>query len=284
MKSNVFIIGFTIAGLISCKKTTLLNLEKKELLASVFDFKLYKSDADSLLKGRFNANDSALVYSNFVNTWIKEKILLHEASQILTKQEQDKSALVSQYYNDLLIFELQEKWLSQKLDTIVTDEAIAAYYEKNSRNFQLKENIVRLRFFSIPNNYDKLNLLWQKFVEGGEENLKIVERVNKTIGGNHFYNDTLWLSFDDVLKEVPIVTYNQESFLSNNRYIQQRHEGLTYFVEILDFKIKNSISPLEFEKARIKNILLHKRKIEILKQIEDEIVNKAYTENKIKTF
>jgi len=58
----------------------------------------------------------------------------------------------------------------------------------------------------------------------------------------------------------------------------------SYFVEILDFRIRNSTSPYEFEKPRIKNILLHKRKVELLQQIEDEIVEEAYRDLKVKTY
>ena len=101
---------------------------------------------------------------------------------------------------------------------------------------------------------------------------------------NYFYQDSVWLSFNDVLKEIPIITYNQESYLNNHRMVRLDEKDNSYFVEILDFKIKNSISPFEFEKARIKAIIIHKRKVELLQLIEREIVEEAYLNNKIEKF
>ncbi len=37
---------------------------------------------------------------------------------------------------------------------------------------------------------------------------------------NFFLNEQVWLMFDDVLKEIPIQTYNQDLFLQNNRFVQ----------------------------------------------------------------
>jgi len=228
--------------------------------------------------------DSASFVKDYKAEWIREQVLLEKAHNMLTEQERDKSELVSQYYNDLLIYELEKKFLEQELDTAVSEEALRAYYDNNLKNFELKENIVRLRFFSLPPDLPNQKKLWNKFKTGEKKYLETLERLCDLSETNYFYNDSLWLSFNDLLKEVPITTYNQESYLNNHRFIRLEEKDYSYFVEILDFRIRNSTSPYEFEKPRIKNILLHKRKVELLQQIEDEIVEEAYRDLKVKTY
>lgn len=255
-----------------------------EVLAKVGDQELYFSEVQKKVAEKLQAQDSAQVYSEYIQNWITQTVLIEKAHAILSASERDKSALVSQYYNDLIIHELKQKMLNERLDTGISDGAIEGYYNNNKKNFELKENIVRFRFFSIPNDVKNPNKLWNMFTRGKEKDLEALRRLCELKKVNFFYNDSAWLSFNDVLKEIPITTYNQESFLNNNRFIRLTKKDVTYFVHILDFKVKDNISPLDFEKDRIKNIIIHKRKVELLQQIEDEIVRQAYADNKIETF
>ena len=253
-------------------------------MARVGDRELLQTEVRKRTIEQLDARDSNLVYEEFIRNWIKEEVLLNRAHTVLSDSERDKSDLVSQYYNDLIIHELKQKMLNERLDTTVSTEGIEAYYEANKKNFELKENIVKLRFFSIPKEVKKQGRLWHLFTRGEEKDLLALRRLCELGQVNYFYNDSVWLSFNDVLKEVPITTYNQENYLNNHRFIRLTEKNLTYFVQILDFRVRNNISPLEFEKERIKNIIIHKRKVELLQQIEEEIVREAYANNKIETF
>lgn len=254
------------------------------VLARVGEHELYESQVAAMLPTDIAEDDTSAVRSEVIDNWIRETTLIDQAHAILSDAERDKSDLVSQYYNDLIIHEMKEKMLSQRLDTVVSEDGIEAYYMANRKNFELKENIVRLRFFSIPQSIKNHDKLWRKFKGGKEKDLLAMKRLCELSKSNYFYNDSTWLSFNDVLKELPITTYNQENYLNNNRFIRLNENGYTYFVRILAFRVKNNTSPLEFEKDRIKNIIIHKRKVELLQQIEDEIVREAYANQKIEKF
>jgi len=254
------------------------------VVAKVGEHVLYQSQVRKKVTGKLLEQDSTEVYAEFVRNWIIETALVEKAHATLSNTERDKSDLVSQYYNDLIIHELKQKILNQRLDTSIQEGGIEAYYSSNKKNFELKENIVRLRFFSFPQEINNMGKLWTMFKKGSDIDLAALERLCELAQSNHFYKDSVWLSFNDVLKEVPITTYNQESYLNNNRFIRLTEKDFTYFVHILDFRVKNNISPLDFEKDRIKNIIIHKRKVELLQQIEDEIVREAYANNIIETF
>jgi hypothetical protein len=83
------------------------------------------------------------------------------------------------------------------------------------------------------------------------------------------------LLFNDLLKEIPIKTYDQEAFLQNNRFLEIKGEEFIYLVYFTDFKIKESISPLSFEKENIRNVILNKRKLNLISEMEKEVYDKA---------
>jgi hypothetical protein len=282
MSSRALSILFLSAFWFGC--TNPADDKRENLVAQVGAHSLYLNQVLDKVGDNINSGDSLAVVNEFVQQWIREKVLLDKAEASLTPEERDKNDLVTQYYNDLLIYELERKMLSSRLDTAVAVQSITEYYEKNKKNFELKENIVRLKFYVIPKTVLNHDLLWKRFKDGNDKHLALLDKMCELNNSNYFNQDSVWLTFNDVLKEIPITTYNQESYLNNHRFVRLDEKDYSYFVKILDFKVKNNTSPFEFEKERIRDIIIHKRKVELLQQIEIEIVEEAYRNNKIEKF
>ncbi|MFH0864606.1 MAG: peptidyl-prolyl cis-trans isomerase, partial [Bacteroidota bacterium] len=104
---------------------------------------------------------------------------------------------------------------------------------------------------------------------------KSLEDYCKKYAVNYFLDDSTWLYFSDLLKEIPVKTYNQEDYLKYNRFIEMEDSTYTYFLNIKDFEIKESVSPLSFEKNNVRKIILNKRKLELVEEIEESIFNDA---------
>ncbi|MBI1306560.1 MAG: hypothetical protein GC181_08095 [Bacteroidetes bacterium] len=258
--------------------------KKDRILAKVYDQPLYESEAMKALYGKYTREDSATVFYEFIQLWIREQTIIQKAKQVLTDFEKDKADLVLKYYNDLLVYELQQKMVAERLDTTVDEGEISEYYENNKENFELKENILRLKYCKLKEPVADLEKLWRLFIsQDADDQLILQYHVNENEG--YFQtDDSTWYSFNDVLKEIPIITYNQESYLNNNKFIRFSDNGYSYYVHILDFRVKNNSSPLEFERQRIRDIILNKRKVELMQQIEDEIVEQTYKAQKVEIY
>jgi hypothetical protein len=87
--------------------------------------------------------------------------------------------------------------------------------------------------------------------------------------------------FDDVLKEIPIQTYNQDLFLQTNKFVQLEDSTNIYFMGIKGYLVKNSTSPLSFERENIKKILLNKRKMEMMETVKQNLYQQALSHNDI---
>jgi hypothetical protein len=79
-----------------------------------------------------------------------------------------------------------------------------------------------------------------------------------------------------LLKEIPIKTYDKEQFLKNNRQVEIEDSSLIYLVNIQGFMIKNSLSPLSFERKNIISMIMNERKLKLI----DDMEQNAYEEAK----
>ncbi|HEX6889170.1 MAG TPA: peptidyl-prolyl cis-trans isomerase, partial [Chryseolinea sp.] len=77
---------------------------------------------------------------------------------------------------------------------------------------------------------------------------------------------------------------NKIQFLKSNPYFETSDENYLYFLRVRQYRILDNISPLEFVMDDIKNIILNKRKVELAKQLEDEVYKYALDQNEFEIF
>ena len=267
---NYFIITFVIA---SCN---MLNTdEKQDALARVNEKYLYKSEIYKLIPSNLSKQDSALFVQNYINSWIRQNLLLATAEKNLPEEEKNFQSLIEQYRSSLLIFAYEKELVRQKLDTAVSDEQIENYYKENQSQFELKYNIIKVLYVKVPlKTPDILKLKKYLMSDDEDDRLKLEEYCHK-YALNYFLDYESWLVFDDFLKEVPITTYDQENYLKNHRFVEIQDSVSQYFVNIKGFQIKESISPLNFEKENIKSLILNQRKLELIENMGKQVFEDA---------
>lgn len=261
------------------------NTEADEtIVVKAFDETLTQNDINALLGPSMSKQDSLLVAKGYIDNWLQKQVLLNMAKESEIGNSNDINKKVEDFRQDLIAFEYRKKLLSENLDTNITAKETRDYYDAHSENFELKQNILRFVFVKMPVALESKYKLWSKFGKADAEELSEIGIMALKNGGNVFLESEKWVSFDDILKVVPINTYNQESFINNNRLFKIDEEKFTWFVKIIDFRIKDNISPFEFVEDNIHEILLNKRKVEILNKLENELVLKAIKENQIKVY
>ena len=77
---------------------------------------------------------------------------------------------------------------------------------------------------------------------------------------------------------------NQELFLKNKRLIRIEENGMVFLVKVVNFKIKDDISPLEVERQDIRHIIINQRKVRLIKKVRDDIYKKALYNNDFEIF
>lgn len=251
----------------------------EDVLAKVHGKYLYASEIQGLIKPGTPPQDSITIVSNYINSWVRQQLLLYQAGKNLTQSQKKFDKQLEDYRNSLIIYEYESNIIRQKLDTVVSMVEVQQYYDKNRANFELKENIVKVNYVQIENDSKELTRLKKLWQAGDESSMAVLERYCIQNGLNYsLFNDS-WVYFNNLLKEVPIVTYNQENFLQYNRNIEARDSMYLYLVEFRDFKIKESVTPLSMLEDNIRKIIVNRRKLELLQNLQHEIFENALMNN-----
>ncbi len=255
------------------------NSNDADVIAIAFGERLYRSDLEEIIPENVSQKDSIVISQNYINNWIKKKVVLHHAKKNLPEEKLDFEQEIEDYKNSLLIYTYEKELINQNLDTNIKKKEIVKYYEENKDNFELKENIIKVSYIKLPLKSDVANKVRRIYRQDDEKSLEELKELCNTHAVNCFLDTNSWLYFNDLLKEIPIKTYNQEEYLRNHRFIEMQDSMYRYFINIKGFKIKNSISPLVLEEAKIRNILINKRKLQIIENMHNEVFKMAL-ENK----
>lgn len=268
----IFIICILCLFVVSCNNS---KSKPDDAVARVNDKYLTKKDILKLSFFDSSFEDSAAVVEAFIDKWIREQIIVNTAEKNLPDDKKDFETQLEAYRNSLIVFTYESELIRQKLDTSVSEYQIREYYEQNPAEFVLKDNIVKVIFVKLPADNSRISVFKNLILSEKPHDKTRLENEAKRYAANYFLDDNVWLLFDDLIKEVPIKTYNQEAFLKNNRFIEIKDADFYYLVNIKGFMIKESLSPLGFEKERIRNIIVNKRKVDLIKNTHQAIYKEA---------
>jgi hypothetical protein len=286
LKFSSLIIPFVVFSILSCN-TLLKNKDNKQKpIAQAYDKILYAADLKGLLPKGVKPQDSITTVKEYIQHWLQEQVLLRQANNNLDESQKDVSRQIEDYRNSLIIFAYEKELVREKLDTNVNDSEIDTYYEQNKKDFELKNDIVRINYVKVANKSPNIEKLKPMLVSKNPQDKEKLAKYCYQYAENFFLDDKVWLMFDDVLKEIPIQTYNQDLFLqsNNNQCLQLNDTANVYLLSIKGYMIKNSISPLSFEKENIKKILLNKRKLELIDKVKKGLLEQAQNGNELKVY
>jgi hypothetical protein len=256
----------------------------ERILARAYDDYLFESDMKGVIPSGASDKDSANLARNFIDAWVRQKLLIRQAENNLSGQQMDFSIQLENYKNSLTIYEYEHELVNQKLDTLVSDEEIMNYYAANQQNFLLKENIVQLQYVKVPLKSRNLNQLKTLLNSDASEDKTKLSELAEKYAADYFLDDQNWLLLNDVLTQIPIKTYNQEEFLKTHHIVEVQDSAYSYIIRFRDFRIKDNVSPLSFEKERIRNILLNKRKMELINKMHQDVYDKALKKREFEIF
>lgn len=272
-KSILFLLIF----LTSC--TAFFKKKSERVLARVHDEYLYESDLKGVFTPGVVQKDSLSITKSFIENWIRQKLIIHQAEKNLSEGQMDFSMQLENYKNSLIIYEYENALIRQNLDTLITDEELQNYYDDNQQNFLLKDNLIQIQYVKLPIKSGNIRQFKKLLASNNQDDKNTLSELCEKQASDYFLDDQNWLLFNDLLKQIPVKTYNQEDFLKNHREFECQDSMFMYLVRFKDFKIKESVSPFSFEKQRIRDIILNKRKIELIKRMQDDIYANARKKN-----
>lgn len=273
---NYFLVILSTVLIVSCSSAE----DKGKLLAKVYEAELYEADIEWILE-KTPKEDSAEVAENTIQDWINSEILIHEANAEESIDKDEINRKVENFKNDLLIMQLEQKLVNEQLDTSVADEEIKQYYNDHQADFQLNDYLVKVLYLKIPVDAPDIDKIAQQYRLYNETDIEEIEIYAKIYASNYYYDEENWIYFDDLLKEVPLHDINKDRFIMKRSKTRFEEAGFYYFLNVIDYKLKNSTSPLSFEKQNIKERIINMRVKDLREDIKKEIISKAYDDKAI---
>ena len=268
---NIFTYIILIFVIFSCKRTE----DEGKPIAKVYEAFLYEKDIEEILPENISKEDSVVFTKNYINKWAKEQLLVQKAKINLKEEKEQINTLVDKYHQDLLINKYKEAVVKQELDTLVTTNDIENFYEDNKEIFKLNEELIKFRYIYFDdkiNNAKEFISLFRDDKYASDNEIMKQELQLKSYN----LNDSIWIKYDDILKNVSFLkNYDKNDFLVKNKLILKEDSASTYLVKIKDVLLRNDTAPMSYAMPTIKQMILHKRKLELLKKIEETLTEDA---------
>ncbi len=267
-----------LLAIVSCQNFK--NQAKEEVVARVNKVYLYKSDIEKLVPKNTSRGDSINIVNNYINTWATRQLFIDKAKLNLTEEElKEFEDLVESYQSTLYINAYKNAVINKSINMEITEEDLQTYYDQNLKNFNLNEELVKLRYLHLPPDYKNIVATKQQLNRFNEEDVEELKE-KKAEFLTYSLNDSVWIKFDQVLNKIPILKKQDKiKLLRERNFIQLKDSTGVYLVLIKDLLRRKEIAPIEYIKPTIRQIILNKRKLELIKKIEKEITKDA-VENK----
>ena len=280
--NKTFLTIISLIVLCSCDFINQENLDTP--IARVNDSYLYQKDIKNLIFENTSKDDSTLIVTNFINRWATKQLLIDQSIINLTQEKQDAyNNLVNQYKTDLYIEAYKSSIVAKRLDSIITFEELEKFYNQNKENFKLNDNLLKIRYIHIDENFSNTKELVEKFKRF--DSIDKNELTKLSIKFKAFnLNDSIWIKNDLLIRVLPVLKQNNIQVLKKTNFTQLQDSLGVYLVKIEAVLKTNDIAPLSYVKPTIEQIVINKRKQEILKKIEKEITIDAIKNKNFELF
>lgn len=258
---------------------------KPEAIARVEDSYLYKDEIKDLVPKGTSKEDSVVIVRNYIDRWASQKLLIHAAEVNLSEDTKSNfDLLIKQYKVDLYTKAYIEALVKRTVDTIVSNAELKAYYEENKENFRTNGTLVRLRYINLMKDNPRYETIKSKFFDFRKSDKKFWDTYALQFKSFAF-NDTVWVDMSQVYNKLPFINPdNREQYIVAGKTIQYPDSLDMYLVKIANVIDKNQIGPFEYLKPTLREVILNKRKLELIKKFEKEITDDAIKDKKYEIY
>lgn len=238
---------------------------------------LAKVDLKSIYKEGLSKKDSIALANDFIENWLKDKILLEESKNILSEEDLlNIEVKINQYKEDLIGAYIQDNLLGDMNINKISEEVIRSYYDEYKNNFPLKNTVVDYKYIVVPmEESSEIKNLFR--ANDFDSIIKIAKNKNYIydIKPNH------WIELNK-LNRFPNIDEIKIYLLQKGQILSTEKNNKTSIIYISDYKKSKDISPYNYIKPQLKKIILNKRKLNLLSKLKNDLYEKALVNEEIK--
>ena len=269
IRNSLFLFFLTV-----CSCNYFKPKQNTQSIARVGKNYLYKSDITTLVPKGTSKEDSILLVRDFIDRWASQKLLIEAAERNLSEtKKKEYNAIIKQFKIDLYTRAYIEEVVKSTVDTLVSQEELKKYYKENKENFKTNGTLVRLRYINMSKSNPRFETIRSKFFDYNKKDKKFWSTY--ALQFNSFaFNDSVWVDMSQVYEKLPVINPdNREDYIQLGKRVQIQDKDNVYLIKITNVIDKNQVSPFDYIKPTLKEVILNKRKLELIKKFEKEITD-----------
>ncbi len=266
--------------LLICFSCNLKETADKSYVARVGDNYLDYSELKNQIPSNISLSDSLSLANKIILEWATSQLLIQSAQINLNKDEKELIDQKSEKYRDNLILSDYRNKISKKNpDTIVSKYEIEDFFDKNSKNFKLYNEIVQGRYLKLNNTNFNINEIKRRFSRFNTIDKSFFDSISIQLL-NYSFNDSTWIDKTLFFNKISSINENEvQRIVKNNLFYIKEDSLALYLIKINKYKKANDYAPLDYIYGRIRELIANRKRIDYLKKIEIELIDDAITKN-----
>ncbi|WDO13121.1 hypothetical protein MH928_00095 [Flavobacterium sp. WW92] len=258
---------------------------KPQAIARVNDSYLFKDEIKDLVPPGTSKEDSIVIVRSFIDRWASQKLMMNAAEINLSSEKQaEYNELIRQYKIDLYTKGYLEEIVKTTVDTVISEAELKEYYKENKENFKTDGTLVKLRYIHLPKDHPKFQTIKSKFFDYRKSDKKFWDTYGMQFK-SFVLNDSVWVEMNQVYRKLPFITPdNRAQYISSGKSIEKQDSLDVYLVKVTNVLDKNQVSPYEYIKPTLEQVILNKRKLELIKKFEKDITDDAIKNEKYEIY
>ena len=250
------------------------------VVARVGEHRLMRSELAAYIPAGVSSEDSLALAQSYIKAWAEELLFLDMAESRLSPEEQDVSKELEEYRRSLLRYRYEERYINERLDTLISDEEIRTYYKEHTDKFLVDRPLLKTRYMVIPADSKSLRKI--KELMGSDDAMDAIAADSLAFTAAVKYVDSSDSWMDAILLARDLGT-DETSMMKalRGRFIELKgDDGNLRVAYVVDIVQKGSPAPLEYCEERIKDIILSARKHALSGGLERDLLNDALAKGK----
>ena len=231
---------------------------------------------NDLIPKNISIEDSVELANKIISEWATSKLLLQNAQNNLNENEKESIDEKSKKYRDnLILSEYKNKISKNNPDTVVTDNEIKVFFENNSKNFTLYNEIIQGRYLKLNKNNFNINEIKRRFNRFNLADRYFFDSISIQLL-NYSFNDSTWINKNLFFNKIPTLNNDEiQRIVKNNLFYIKEDSLALYLIKINKYKKANDYAPLDYIYERIRELISNRKRIDYLIKIEKELIEDA---------
>jgi hypothetical protein len=270
---SYFVLLLVVCGCSACEVFR-QKTEGKPIVEVAGNF-LYEQDLKNVIPSGVNKEDSARIAQQFIKRWATD-VLMHETAKRNVANQPHIDRMVADYKKDLVLHEYERRIVAERLDREVSEEELSEFYEQYATSMRLTEAVVKGLLIVLPHQAPHMDEV-KKWVNQPDSDA--VDKIEKYVLQNAVSYDYFmdrWIPFSEVRRLLPQAVEHADEFLkSNNGFVEFADSLKIGLLFLKESRLTGDIRPYDYAREEIKELLINRRKVELVQKLEQDIYEEA---------